>query len=329
MKKGLVVFLATLMSMSTITSFAGEYDTDKNSEQFEQKSNNEDFEKIEKKLKLYKIIKDRSYYDNKEGIELDDYLESYIGNEIIEQSDWLKEYARKNNISGNINIHRTGEEYIKKWVQEGDNKKITRAEALYSILKLIGLSDEMVEIYFRCCTYEIHIVETSLLKCDWERGEYMLDYINVAYLLDLLEPEKVRGGDYYLHTLDSLTVKDCLEMMNEFLSKTSSQDVIYDAKANGLLKDNDDFIDRADDDLTYEDLCVLLYRMATSKVYHYINIETSRQTFDLKLFSLNTNNNNITYFDLLDSRYVDKRYKNVLKALQNLRDRDKKYEQNN
>ena len=137
MKKGLVVFLATLMSMSTITSFAGEYDTDKNSEQFEQKSNNEDFEKIEKKLKLYKIIKDRSYYDNKEGIELDDYLESYIGNEIIEQSDWLKEYARKNNISGNINIHRTGEEYIKKWVQEGDNKKITRAEALYSILKLI------------------------------------------------------------------------------------------------------------------------------------------------------------------------------------------------
>ena len=92
---------------------------------------------------------------------------------------------------------------------------------------------------------------------------------------------------------------------------------------------NINFIDRADDDLTYEDLCVLLYRMATSKVYHYINIETSRQTFDLKLFSLNTNNNNITYFDLLDSRYVDKRYKNVLKALQNLRDRDKKYEQNN
>ena len=318
MKKGLVVFLATLMSMSTITSFAGEYDTDKNSEQFEQKSNNEDFEKIEKKLKLYKIIKDRSYYDNKESIELDDYLESYIGNEIIEQSDWVKEYARKNNISGNINIHSTGEEYIKKWVQEGDNKKITRAEALYSILKLAGLSDEMIERYFRCCIVEIHLVDTSLLKCDWDRGEYMGDYIRIAYLLDLLEPEKARAGDYYLHTLDNLTVKDCLEMMNRFLSNTSSRDVIYDAKANGLLKDNDDFIDRADDYLTYEDLCVLLYRMATSKVYRYINIDT---TFDLRLFSLNNNNNNITYFDLLDSRYVDKQYKNLLKSLQNLRDR--------
>ena len=107
-------------------------------------------------------------------------------------------------------------------------------------------------------------------------------------------------------------------MMNGFLISTSSRDVIYDAKANGLLKDNDDFIDRADDYLTYEDLCVLLYRMATSKVYRYINIDT---TFDLRLFSLNNNNNNITYFDLLDSRYVDKQYKNLLKSLQNLRDR--------
>ena len=286
MKKGLVVFLAVLLNMSTITSFAGEYDTDKNSEQFEQKSNNEDFEKIEKKLKLYKIIKDRSYYDNKESIA---FYSSY-------------------------------KEYIDKWKDEENKKKITRAEALYSILKLIGLSDEMVEIYFKSRTVETYIIDTSLLELDWDRGEYIEDCIRIAYILDLLEPEKVNKR-FYLHTLDSLTVKDCLEMMNRFLSNTSSQDVIYDAKANGLLKDNDDFIDRADDDLTYEDLCVLLYRMATSKVYHYINIETSRQTFDLKLFSLNTNNNNITYFDLLDSRYVDKQYKNLLKSLQNLRDR--------
>ncbi len=48
MKKYLAVFLATLLNISTITSFASEYDTDKKSEQLEQKSYSEDFEQIEK-----------------------------------------------------------------------------------------------------------------------------------------------------------------------------------------------------------------------------------------------------------------------------------------
>ncbi len=78
MKKYLAVFLATLLNISTITSFASEYDTDKKSEQLEQKSYSGDFEQIEKKLKMYKIIMDRSYYDNKESINFYSTKKGYI-----------------------------------------------------------------------------------------------------------------------------------------------------------------------------------------------------------------------------------------------------------
>mgnify|MGYP003195747922 FL=1 len=70
--------------------------------------------------------------------------------------------------------------------------------------------------------------------------------------------------------------------------------------------------------MTYEDLCVLLYRMATNNICHYIDFA---QNSDIRMFYLNNNDNNMTYLDLLDSKYVDKRYKNFMEKLDMLYDR--------
>ena len=221
---------------------------------------------------------DRSYYDNKES----------------------------------INFYSSKKGYIEKWKEEENKKKIIKAEALYSILKIAGLTDEMVAMLSATHIFEISLIDKDLIKYyDVEK------YAFLAYLLRLIEAEDVKTSKY-LHTLDSVTVKDCLGMMNKFLSKNPSYGVIYEAKANGLLKDNDSFIDRVDDDLTYEDLCVLLYRMATNNICHYINFN---QNSEIRMFYLNNNDNNMTYLDLLDSKYVDKRYKNFMEKLDMLYDR--------
>lgn len=196
-------------------------------------------------------------------------------------------------------------------------KKISKAECIQSILKTMGVTVETAEWYFRLVWHcAPAFSDTSFLDYT-EESEFLHTYVEMSGYFGIAKGERISPATLKIYPMENITLEECLGMMNRCLVKNPSDDVIYQAKKNELIKDTDEILNREDKTLSYDDLCILLYRMLTHKIGYYFDFD---RPIGVKKFFLNESKK-MKYIEYLDSKVISKV---VLKILQDEREKEEK-----
>ena len=197
-------------------------------------------------------------------------------------------------------------------------RDIKKEEFIESVLKVIGLNDDMVEFYWRYGThcYDIFFDVGGL---DLDKKIFNPAYLRISGEFGIVKGDRISKTTVNLYPDKKITIDECLEIMNRCLNKNVSDDVIYQAKENGLIKDTDKVLSRVHRTLTYEDLCVLLYRFSVKQICYYFDISHSPRY--IKIFHF-PSDKKMNYLELLESRNSDKRFKWLKRELIKMRERE-------
>lgn len=137
-------------------------------------------------------------------------------------------------------------------------EKITRAECIISILRLIGLTDEIVKY----CEEHVNMCDA---KFDDSPNENYV-YIDIADVRGIALGDVISKTKKMFYPDKAVTLKECLNFMirclHEEKSKYKIDDIMVTAKEEGLLEDSDTFLENQT--LSYDDFYLLLNRM----LYH-------------------------------------------------------------
>ncbi len=191
-----------------------------------------------------------------------------------------------------------------------DRQQLTGLECVECIIRLVGADKESKN---RGNAINFSSPYFSDLYEDATTGE---DYLNIGltdadtgYLRCAYKLRVARGFELdsqkepYFFPFRTVTLKECLTFMFRCLNKDQSvpEDIIDGAMKNGLLFDNDDFLNG--EKLSYDDFCLLLYRMLYHKKVNYVN---STQCFEFL-----HDNKNETYIEYLD-RVAEEKHQKLL-----------------
>lgn len=246
---------------------------------------------------------------NKKDRMVNSAKESYFSDIIKSIDDTIKMYNK-------ISIEKTLIDYniVNKNYSYG--KKIIRAECIQSILKIIGVTEDIAEYEVRCVHYYSHAFYDSYYfgEKGGEKNGFIEEYVEIAGNYNIIKGETIGKGWEKIYPERDVTLKECLQFMNSCLNKNPSDDIIYQAKKNGLIKDTDEILKREDETLSYDDFCTLLYRMLTHKVGYYFKYDfdegkglvfSGEENTDVE--SSVDNIEEMRYIDYLDSLVIDER----------------------
>ena len=161
---------------------------------------------------------------------------------------------------------------------------VSREECIKSILRIIGVNDEMAQKY----TY---LNDENGGFCDIN---YCTDiskgYINFAKINGLAFGTYDKTNDCtFFYPKKAVSLNDCLTFMLRCLDNSEKiSDVLSSATENGIIKSNDYF-------LNYQGYYNLLFRMLNSKRYCFVKTSSDMKT----VFIEKDKDRNITYFEYL------------------------------
>lgn len=141
---------------------------------------------------------------------------------------------------------------------------VSREECIKSILRIIGVNDEMAQKY----TY---LNDENGGFCDIN---YCTDiskgYINFAKINGLAFGTYDKTNDCtFFYPKKAVSLNDCLTFMLRCLDNSEKiSDVLSSATENGIIKSNDYFLDYYF--LNYQGYYNLLFRMLNSKIYCFV-----------------------------------------------------------
>ena len=168
---------------------------------------------------------------------------------------------------------------------------VSREECIKSILRIIGVNDEMAQKY----TY---LNDENGGFCDIN---YCTDiskgYINFAKINGLAFGTYDKTNDCtFFYPKKAVSLNDCLTFMLRCLDNSEKiSDVLSSATENGIIKSNDYFLDYYF--LNYQGYYNLLFRMLNSKIYCFVKTSSDMKT----VFIEKDKDRNITYFQYLKS----------------------------
>ena len=168
---------------------------------------------------------------------------------------------------------------------------VSREECIKSILRIIGVNDEMAQKY----TY---LNDGNGGFCDIN---YCTDiskgYINFAKINGLAFGTYDKTNDCtFFYPKKAVSLNDCLTFMLRCLDNSEKiSDVLSSATENGIIKSNDYFLDYYF--LNYQGYYNLLFRMLNSKIYCFVKTSSDMKT----VFIEKDKDRNITYFQYLKS----------------------------
>ena len=166
---------------------------------------------------------------------------------------------------------------------------VSREECIKSILRIIGVNDEMAQKY----TY---LNDENGGFCDIN---YCTDiskgYINFAKINGLAFGTYDKTNDCtFFYPKKAVSLNDCLTFMLRCLDNSEkTSDVLSSATENGIIKSNDYFLDYYF--LNYQGYYNLLFRMLNSKIYCFVKTSSDMKT----VFIEKDKDRNITYFEYL------------------------------
>ena len=166
---------------------------------------------------------------------------------------------------------------------------VSREECIKSILRIIGVNDEMAQKY----TY---LNDENGGFCDIN---YCTDiskgYINFAKINGLAFGTYDKTNDCtFFYPKKAVSLNDCLTFMLRCLDNSEKiSDVLSSATENGIIKSNDYFLDYYF--LNYQGYYNLLFRMLNSKIYCFVKTSSDMKT----VFIEKDKDRNITYFEYL------------------------------
>lgn len=166
---------------------------------------------------------------------------------------------------------------------------VSREECIKSILRIIGVNDEMAQKY----TY---LNDENGDFCDIN---YCTDiskgYINFAKINGLAFGTYDKTNDCtFFYPKKAVSLNDCLTFMLRCLDNSEKiSDVLSSATENGIIKSNDYFLDYYF--LNYQGYYNLLFRMLNSKIYCFVKTSSDMKT----VFIEKDKDRNITYFEYL------------------------------
>ncbi len=166
---------------------------------------------------------------------------------------------------------------------------VSREECIKSILRIIGVNDEMAQKY----TY---LNDENGGFCDIN---YCTDiskgYINFAKINGLAFGTYDKTNDCtFFYPKKAVSLNDCLTFMLRCLDNSEKiSDVLSSATENGIIKSNDYFLDYYF--LNYQGYYNLLFRMLNSKIYCFVKTSSDMKT----VFIEKDMDRNITYFEYL------------------------------
>lgn len=177
-------------------------------------------------------------------------------------------------------------------------EKITKSECIKSILKVIGVFDELAKYYEEHVNFVMPVFE--------DLPSEKFGYLTIAKEYGLALGEKCGKYRSKIYPDRNVTLDECLSVMNKCLDKELSSNMITQAKNNGLLKDTDEILKRDDKTLSYEDFCVLLYRMFTHKRGYYFYTEPNIIYEEKLIFDYGEKIRYIDFHDSLKNNRTDK-----------------------
>lgn len=166
---------------------------------------------------------------------------------------------------------------------------VSREECIKSILRIIGVNDEMAQKY----TY---LNDENGSFCDIN---YCTDiskgYINFAKINGLAFGTYDKTNDCtFFYPKKAVSLNDCLTFMLRCLDNSEKiSDVLSSATENGIIKSNDYFLDYYF--LNYQGYYNLLFRMLNSIIYCFVKTSSDMKT----VFIEKDKDRNITYFEYL------------------------------
>ena len=158
------------------------------------------------------------------------------------------------------------------------SKTITREEALISIMRVIGATDEKIEESSGADLIAFADTETySYFGCAWLCGIAYGEECVVDYPTDRTS-HTLKNTDFFFFPERAVTIKECLAFMIRCLQsdKTDFDLTLEKAKDIGLINDKDNFIRDPNSIIGQDDFFVLLGRMLQQKRYKYFAEENNR-----------------------------------------------------
>ena len=210
-------------------------------------------------------------------------------------------------------------------------RRITRAECIQSILKIIGITEDIAEYYYRCVSFSKPAFDDSYLVNDNDETGFIRQYIELGGIYGFAEGEKISAGTEKFYPQKDVTLEECLQFMNNCLNKNPSDDIIYQAEKNGLIKSTDEILKRKDKTLSYDDFSTLLYRMLVHKIGYYFKLDfdkykrlffSGEENYDDISEDFLNNIKGMRYIDYLDSLVIDER---VFIGINYQKEQEKKY----
>ena len=198
-------------------------------------------------------------------------------------------------------------------------REIKKDEFIESVLKVIGLNDDMVEFYYRTVSHSGPAFSDVGGGYDSDEKFHTSSYVEMSGYFGIAKGKRISKATLKLYPDKEITIDECLEIMNRCLNRNVSDDVIYQAKENGLIKDTDKVLSRVHRTLTYEDLCVLLYRFSVKQIGYYFDLDSP---WDIRKFHF-PSDKKMNYLELLESRNSDRMFKALKRELIKMRERER------